>query len=45
MSESGRPCENAKPALVVAIAGNPRRCRYKADPTSHGLGMTKQPAS
>src|SRR4029450_4643627 len=44
-SESGRPCENAKPALVVASAGNPRCCRYRAEPTSHGFGITKQSAS
>src|SRR5580704_5150720 len=44
-SESGSPCENAKPALVVASAGNPSCCRYRAEPTSHGFGITKQPAS
>src|ERR1043166_1690838 len=44
-SESGNPCENAKPALVVASAGNPSCCRYRAEPTSHGFGITKQPAS
>src|SRR5215468_8542384 len=44
-SESGRPCENAKPALVVAKAGNPSCCRYRAEPTSHGFGITKQPVS
>src|SRR6187549_3643754 len=43
--ESGNPCENAKPALVVARAGNPRCCRYRADPTSQGLGITKHPRS
>src|SRR6266404_5771076 len=44
-SESGIPCENAKPALVVASAGNPSCCRYRAEPTSHGFGITKQPDS
>src|SRR6266849_6230334 len=44
-SESGSPCENAKPALVVASAGNPSCCRYRAEPMSHGFGITKQPAS
>src|ERR1700757_273728 len=44
-SESGSPCENAKPPLVVASAGNPSCCRYRAEPTSHGFGITKQPAS
>src|SRR5262245_6545276 len=44
-SESGNPCENAKPALVVASAGNPSCCRYRAEPMSHGFEITKQPAS
>src|SRR5260370_37669815 len=44
-SESGSPCENAKPALVVASAGNPSCCRYRAEPMSHGFGITKQTAS
>ena len=42
-SESGSPWENANPALVVARAGKPRCWRYRAEPTSHGLGITKQP--
>ena len=44
-SKSGSPWENAKPALVVARALKPRCCRYRAEPTSQGLGMTKQPRS
>ena len=44
-SESGSPCENAKPALVVASAGNPSCCRYRAEPMSQGFGVTKQASS
>ena len=43
---SARPWDHANPELVVAGALNPRPCRsYSALPTSHGFGMTKQPAS
>src|SRR5205814_5138978 len=35
----------AKPAEVVAIALNPRCCKYFALPMSHGFGMAKQPLS
>ena len=45
MPLSGRPCDQAKPELVVASALKPRLCRYSALPTSQGFGMTKQPAS
>ena len=40
---SGRPIEKAMPALVVASALKPRCRKYRADPASQGLGMTKQP--
>ena len=33
------------PALVVASALNPSRWRKRAEPASHGLGMTKHPDS
>src|SRR5437660_12838900 len=42
---SGLPREKAKPADVVASASKPRCCRYRAVPTFHGLGRTKQPDS
>src|SRR5882762_7262029 len=42
---SGRPCDQAKPALVVASALKPRLCRYKALPRSQGFGIRKQPDS
>ncbi len=41
---SARPNDHANPELVVANAGNPRCASSRALPTSHGLGMTKQPA-
>src|ERR1700730_6386450 len=45
MPPSGRPCDQAKPELVVASALKPRLCRNRALPTSQGFGMTKHPAS
>ena len=33
------------PALDVASAGKPSEARYFAEPTSNGLGMTKQPGA
>src|SRR5258708_15609264 len=42
---SGRPCDQAKPALVVASARKPRLCRYRALPRSQGFGIRKQPDS
>src|SRR5438552_1960575 len=42
---SDNPRENAKPADVVAIALNPRCCRYLAVPMSHGFGIAKHPLS
>src|SRR5436305_5845846 len=42
-TSSGSPRVNANPADVVARASNPRCWRYRAVPTSHGLGITKQP--
>ena len=44
MPLSGRPCDQAKPELVVASAGNPSCASSLALPASHGLGITKQPA-
>src|SRR3954469_2621659 len=38
---SARPSVNAKPLLVVASAANPSDSSTRAEPTSHGLGMTK----
>ena len=40
---SALPMDQAKPALVVASAGNPSRASTWALPRSHGLGITKQP--
>ena len=42
---SDLPRLQAKPELVVASAGKPSISRYRALPTSHGFGMTKQPDS
>src|SRR5229473_2942375 len=42
---SAFPIDHAKPALVEAIALNPRCCNAFALPTSQGLGSTKQPVS
>src|SRR2546423_1049285 len=42
---SDNPRENAKPADVVAIAVNPRCCKYFAVPMSHGFGIAKHPLS
>ena len=42
---SDRPSVQANPELVVARALKPSISRYRALPTSHGLGMTKQPVS
>src|SRR5438270_4230513 len=42
---SDNPRENAKPAEVVAMALNPRCCRYLAVPMSHGFGSAKHPLS
>ncbi len=42
---SALPMDQAKPALVVASAGNPSWASTWALPRSHGLGITKQPAS
>src|SRR6185503_1334047 len=39
------PSDHASPELVVASAGNPSCSSTRALPTSHGLGMTKQPLS
>ena len=41
--ESRLPLEKAYPALVVASASNPRLAKSRADPASHGLGMTNAP--
>ena len=41
---SARPVVHAYPALVDASAAKPRCWSIRALPTSHGLGMTKQPA-
>ena len=35
--------ENARAALVVVSASNPRRVRIRAVPASQGLGMTNAP--
>jgi hypothetical protein len=40
---SRNPAENAAPALVEASASNPSAARMRAEPASHGLGMTKAP--
>src|SRR5262245_7874624 len=40
---SGFPRENAKPALVVARASNPRLASNFAEPASQGLGMANTP--
>jgi len=37
------PRVQAKPALVVASAGNPSRAKARALPGSQGFGITKQP--
>src|SRR5579862_1125723 len=42
-SPSRFPRVNARPALVVVSAWNPRRVRIRAVPASHGLGMTNAP--
>jgi hypothetical protein len=38
------PIDHAKPALVVASASNPSDASSRAEPTSHGFGMTKMPS-
>ena len=43
-SVSACPSVQANPALVVARAGKPICSRTRALPTSHGFGITKQPA-
>src|SRR5215831_10039091 len=40
---SASPCEKAIPALVVASAEKPKCRRYRAEPISHGFGITKHP--
>ncbi len=40
---SSRPSVEAKPALVVASAGNPSVVSSLVVPTSCGLGITKVP--
>ena len=40
---SSLPIERPNPALVVASALKPRSCRMRAEPRSHGFGITKQP--
>ena len=40
---SSRPSASARPELVVASAGNPSAASSRADPASHGFGMTKIP--
>ena len=42
---SWRPSENAKPELVVATARKPSDSSRRAEPASHGLGMTNVPDS
>src|SRR5436305_682178 len=42
---SAYPIDQAKPDDVEASALKPRPCRYRAEPTSHGFGITKQPDS
>jgi len=37
--------ERIPAALVVARAGNPRCCRYRAEPISHGFGIRKHARS
>ena len=41
---SRRPTEKANPALVVASASNPRLAKSRADPASHGFGITNAPS-
>jgi hypothetical protein len=38
---SNRPSVNAKPELVVASALNPSAAKTRAEPASHGFGITK----
>ena len=40
---SAQPCDHAAPELVEASALKPSCASQCAEPTSHGLGMTKQP--
>src|SRR3954449_12170077 len=40
-SPSARPSVNAKPELVVASALKPSSSSMRAEPASHGFGMTK----
>src|SRR5215469_10888258 len=42
---SGSANDQAQPELVVASALKPAACSHWAEPTSQGLGMTKQPDS
>src|SRR5438132_3999779 len=42
-SASGRPMENANPALVVASASNPSAVSTLAEPASQGLGIANIP--
>ena len=42
---SDRPIDQAKPALVDAIALKPKCCSARALPTSQGLGSAKHPVS
>src|SRR5438034_8848285 len=42
-SASGRPMENANPALVVASASNPSAVSILAEPASQGLGIANIP--
>ena len=42
-SASGRPRENANPALVVASASNPSVASILAEPASQGLGIANAP--
>src|SRR5439155_738180 len=38
---SRRPCVNANPELVLATALKPSASRTRAEPASHGFGITK----
>src|SRR5712671_6105724 len=40
---SAYPTDQAKPEDVDASALKPSPCSQRAEPTSHGLGITKQP--
>src|SRR3954466_8864659 len=42
-SPSARPSVNAKPELVVASALKPSSSSMRAEPASHGFGMTNGP--